>query len=88
MSDGVKMTRNELSLAGKLLRMAADKFGNHGCNDFELENTDENWQLIVAMRIWNGDPENTGKRPALHKKIRTDDWYVMAYLAHRLSEET
>jgi hypothetical protein len=43
------MTPNEQTLLAKLLDMASDEFANHGCNDFPLPNTDENWALYVAM---------------------------------------
>lgn len=67
--------------------MAADEFSNHGCNDMELENTDENWAIIVAMDDWNGTkPEDRNERPK-GNKIFTSDCFVMSYLASLMEKE-
>jgi len=82
------MTKTERKLAGEMLRLAADEFGNHGCNDMELENTDENWAMIIAMHDYNGSPpEDRDERPKGKKKIFTQDYFLMGYLSSLLTKE-
>ena len=82
------MTKNERKLAAEMLELASAEFSNHGCNDLELENTDENWAMIEAMEDWNGSrPEDRNERPRGNKKIFTNDWFVMSYLANLLTKE-
>jgi hypothetical protein len=76
------MDKKKLALAAELLEEASNEFSNHGCNDFQLENTDENWQLICDMEDWNRtSAEDRSPRPPLNRPIYTMDWYVMSYLA-------
>jgi hypothetical protein len=85
-----KMTGAEKRLAARLLRMAADEFGNHGCNDFDLVGdgnmlAKEAKEFRRAYHDWNGDPESfLEDAPG-----RTDlaDFAAMSYLAHLLEEE-
>lgn len=85
----MSLSKLELTLISNCLEMASDEFSNHGCNDMQLANTDENWQLIEDMEEWNGtDPQDKLQRPSLDKPIYTYDWYVMRYLASRATEET
>ena len=67
----------------RLLKAAADEFSTHGCNDFKLDNTDQNWALwcdVVA------DPEEINRRgrPSPDKKLYLEDCLLMHYLAHRI----
>jgi hypothetical protein len=75
----------ELNLAADLLRLAADEFSNHGCNDFDLFEVmtpEEALELQQAMYAWNGDPENA---PTEAKDAQwTQDWFLMGYLAAKL----
>lgn len=70
--------------------MASDEFSNHGCNDFVLENTPENYAFIEAMEKWNvsesGGEPNEISISKDGKEIYTMDWYVMSYLAYLLRE--
>lgn len=77
------MTPDELRLAALLLDMAADEFGNHGCNDFD---TAEFLPLDVRDGIvresWGEDefrPYN-GSGP----DWRIQDWEAMQVMAERL----
>lgn len=79
-----RITPTELSIASRLMGIAQEEFSNHGCNDFRLENTDENWRFVMDMHAWNGDEESLGNRPPPGKDIWTQDFFVMSYLAHRL----
>lgn len=81
------ITPLEARYAAELLDLAADQFSNHGCNDYELENTDENWRLVQEMEARNGDsPEYRSRRPAQNKTIYTQDFCLMRYLAHKLKQ--
>jgi hypothetical protein len=73
-----------LGLAGDLLELAADKFSNHGCNDYEFPKdwtVAERRRMLRAMHDWNGDPGEYDPDEAV-----TMDWFVMAFLADRLKE--
>lgn len=82
--SGDDVTKRELALAATLLKMASDKFSNHGCNDFDLP---DNWtqaecdEFTLSMQTWNGDPQN-------HEPGRrlTMDYFVMSYLSAKLKE--
>lgn len=66
-------------IAAQMLNLAADQFGNHGCNDFELPNTPENMEFIKRVIAWSDYPED---EPHLHAdQILTMDWEVMRYCA-------
>ena len=81
----------ELKLAARLLDMAGDKFGNHGCNDFNL--IDEGFgfsdqeliDLDRKMHEQNGDPEEHDPEWAVtgHQA----DSCLMFYLSHRFEAE-
>lgn len=84
-----KATKHKLALAAKLLEEASDEFGNHSCNDYQLENTDENWKLICEAEQWNNPRQKDMEpRPPLNKKIDTADFFIMSYLAHFLKEQS
>jgi len=77
-----ELSKQEVELASILLGMAADKFANHGCNDFELPETwtqEECDAFTLAMSTWNGDPEEHEPGSRI-----TQDWYAMNYLAAML----
>ena len=85
---GVKntMNPNELKLAARLLRLAADEFSNHGCNDLDIPNTDENWSLVCAMEA-EANFEERAPRPPLGRSITTIDFMVMRHLADCMDPE-
>jgi hypothetical protein len=56
------MTKNELLLVSKLLKMASEEFSNHGCNDVSDEmyagwTKEERQNLVKDFHEMNGDPE-------------------------------
>ncbi len=76
------MTRKELEVAAEMLRLAADQFSHHGCNDWQFPDhwtQEECDKVTLAMAVASGDPEShePGRRDAM-------DWWVMDYLAGRL----
>jgi hypothetical protein len=77
------MNDTEKMLAAGLLSKAGAKFGRHVCNDYDMPNTDEAYQLLVDYHKWNGDPQDTPERPA-GATIHTSDFVIMYPLAARL----
>jgi hypothetical protein len=85
------LTENECRIISDLLEMASEEFGNHGCNDYTIPNTPENYEMISKIIQRNGaglskeemkpDVGDTGKR------ILTEDWMLMDYFAKLLSGE-
>lgn len=84
-----KMTGAEKRLASRLLRMAANEFGNHGCNDFDLVAdggmlAKEAKEFRRAYHDWNGDPESFLEDAP--ESTDLGDSSAMSYLAHLLEE--
>ncbi len=69
-----------LKLTTKLLRLAGDQFGNHGCNDFDLEEhgftEEERLEISKAIQDSCGDDE----RPVEASKYEMD-WLLMYAVA-------
>ncbi len=78
------MDKQLLLLASQMLKLASDKFCNHGCNDLDGEAlsliTDEN-KLCNDIREWNGDD------PWPEKANQIGDSSLMHYLSDKLKEE-
>lgn len=76
------MTKNEKRLAAELLRMAADEFSNHGCNDYEFpawfKPLEQN-ELMAEYEARNGK-ELDDTPPG--------DWEVFLALADKLEAES
>ena len=74
------LTPLERRMTAMVLKMAAQEFGRHGCNDLDLRKLgltqDEIAELHQRMAKFNGDPEDV-----LSGDI-VPDWYVMSYLAY------
>lgn len=83
------LTANEMQHVGKMLDEYSDELGNHGCNDYELDNTQENWNMVERMYAWNEETTverwrksaDAHKRPKSGQKIVIMDWFLVAYLA-------
>jgi hypothetical protein len=77
-------TKTELRLLAKVLKLASEEFGNHGCNDLVLKNTNENWELVRKIEKEScGNSDDAPDRPVEKEKIYTFDWVVMSYLAKK-----
>lgn len=77
------MTKKEMWLAGELLSLAADEFGNHGCNDLDQSllrdfTPEERADFAKTFSEWNGDSENERSMEQLSDSV------IMAFLAARL----
>lgn len=84
------MNSSERKLAAHLLRMAADSFSNHGCNDLDLSqivpDPDERNAIVRSMHEWNGDPEEYEVDDSV-PDYRLQDWLAMDLMAHKLESE-
>jgi hypothetical protein len=83
----------ERQLAAHLLSMAADKFGNHGCSDFDLKEVGftekQARELVVEYHHFNGDPEELQDMVEHGENWLTNmgDWCLMSWMAHRLDPD-
>jgi hypothetical protein len=80
------MTKNELLLAAQFLEDYCDRLGNDGCNDYDLPNTDENWDMLVKIEE-EIDPKETTERPPKKEPLQTVNFSVAGYIARRLKAE-
>jgi hypothetical protein len=73
------VTPTERKLAAHLLRLAADQFSNHGCNDFDLSklipDQDERDALVREFEEWSGSPDE------YRDQSGSADWRMMDYAA-------
>jgi len=79
------MTPLERILAAHLLKLAAEEFSNHCCNDFdlfELMSPEEALKLQQELFEWNGDPEEAPKTP--QEARYSQDSFLMRYLANKI----
>jgi hypothetical protein len=78
------LTHVELKLAADLLKVGSDACTRFFCNDYffpkELSQ-DEIDSVMKSAYAWNGSPEDfkAGVKGTM-------DWFLMAYLAHKLEE--
>lgn len=71
----------------EILKQASDDMGNSSCNDMELENTDENWELVKGYLAHYGEDENPEhERPPLDYTLDVMDWMMCDYLIAELEE--
>lgn len=79
------LTKTEIAtikLTLNFLEELVDKQSAQGCNDYELDNTDENWEIYKQAIYSNKDSyliesfEING-RPPLNKKILTYDFFLV-----------
>jgi hypothetical protein len=82
----------EYKIIAELLEMASDEFSNHSCNDYEIDNTAENMDLLKDAHNWNvnGDPSQSFE-PVISKdgsKIYVMDYFLFGYFAHIFRDMT
>ena len=88
------MNKKEKELTAKLLDMASEEFGNHGCNEVGKSfwsgwTTGEVRQFIDEYHQWNGDSdewneENYGLDGYIYS---LGDSQIMSFLAYKLKNE-
>lgn len=80
----ITLTDTEHEVLIQLLKMASNEFSNHGCNDFELPNTDEAWEIIKKYELYNsGNLDDLINRPN-KKTICYYDWILFCYFRAKL----
>lgn len=88
---GEAMTKAQMKLAAELLEVASDHFSNHGCNDYEIENTPENREWLIQGEMDNDKSLSRAQAEGsiiVHKgKLITMDWLLMARLSCQLKAE-
>ena len=82
------LTKKELALASKMLELASEKFGNHGCNDVDNDvykgwTTEERQDFVKQFHEWNGDPEEYNET-----HLRLPDFCLMDILAAKLKHQS
>ena len=77
-----KMNKTERSILHCVLLLARDFF--HGCDDFELDNTPENYEFAKKCNEYTGDGD-----PYIHKgKICMVDYLLIEYFAEVFDDKT
>lgn len=89
------MKPHELKFAAEFMDEYADRLGNDGCNDYHVENTDENWRMYLEACAWNLSTTveeaekhaDTRERPAGGARIFIPNHFLAGFLAKRLAGE-
>jgi hypothetical protein len=86
-----QLTSAELTAIAALLTMTANEYGSHGCNDYDLPNTEANKTMLIEMVRSCYDVEEQDEAVGRlimneHKELPTYDWLLMEYLAKRCKE--
>lgn len=78
----MELSKEHAKLVAKLLEMASDEFGSHGCNDFNLAevmpSVEDRQALVRAMYEANGTPDEFD--PDDDCSIWYD-WWLMSYFS-------
>jgi hypothetical protein len=86
------MTDKEKRMAAMLLKIAAEKFSDHGCNDLDREfiraadlTDEEKVALVTELVAWNGDPDRYGGSEITPDRFDClMNFELMSFLAHKL----
>lgn len=83
-----KKKHPEYKILADLLETASDEFSNHGCNDYELDDTPENRDLLEAAHWWNvnNDRSQPFEIVVYKGKLITSDYFLMDYFSHLFDE--
>lgn len=89
MSVTVTFHDNEAAFLVELLKRASNEFSSHGCNDYTVKNTDENWAMLERMEAYNcrTTVEEVRRQGMLGGRptgptLCLDDWFLVGYLGH------
>lgn len=76
------MNSTEKAMLLKFLDNLSDHMGNAGCNDLDLENTPDNYELVAAAEKYCAEQNKEEPRPphVYKNKICTTDFIVLSYL--------
>jgi len=76
----ILLSKAETEQLVQFLDDLSDKYGNAGCNDHPLDNTDENWALYQEVN--KDDPE---ERPPLKDKLFFYDFILVEHLKAKIA---
>jgi hypothetical protein len=83
--DKPYLTPAKIKIIITLLKDASDMMNNSSCNDFDLENTDENWVVVQEYLAHYGEQNNPEhERAPLGKKLDLNDYMMCDYLVAEL----
>jgi hypothetical protein len=71
-----------LKMAAQMLSDYVDELSNHGCNDYDIESTPENVELVKDMISKSDYPKD--EPDVWNDKIHFMDWEFAAYLRDEL----
>jgi hypothetical protein len=78
------MTDKEKKLAADLLKLAAEEFGNHGCNDID-DKLFEGWTDEEKTSLCRDyEMVNSEGRDYEEGDVITEDWIAMYAMAYKL----
>ena len=81
----INLTDSEAKQLSAFLADLSEKYGNAGCNDYWMENTDENW--YIWKEIYKDiDDYKDEKRPNRKQKISCSDFMVVEYLKGKIDD--
>jgi hypothetical protein len=88
----VPLTRTELRLAAALLKMAQDKFSNHGCGDFAWPAwfpKEERYPFALGLYLDLCGPREAEElaRESADSRHAPTDWELMLHLSKRLAAD-
>jgi len=76
------LSKNDWRVLAELLEMASESSIKHGVDEFKLDNTKENLELVVSAELWDCPndpcPANIDKDD---NQIYTDDSFLMRFFA-------
>lgn len=80
------MTQNELHILKEICDYYATKNCSHVCDDWVLDNTDENWELLLKIESGSDEPYHI-KRPPIGQDLITMDFMLYHYLMDKMLDE-
>ncbi len=79
MSKTFTLTDGQVKLLKEFFEELSIAQDNSGCNDWEVDNTDENWEMVHKIELEQfGD--GAQDRPPPNENINTVDILVLSYL--------
>lgn len=82
------MNSTEKAILLKFLDDLSDHMSNAGCNDLDLENTPENYELVAAAEKYCAEQNQEKPLPPLFykDKICTTDFIILSYLVNLIEK--
>ena len=83
------MTKTEKKLIAQFLDKFGDHLSNRSCNDFYVQCTEENLELLEEFEDWasSDDPQYSLGKPDAQDRVCVMDWHLCMFLAHKLRKE-